>query len=210
MLFVPMLVVLLLGIIMWFLTRRHGGCLSVILLMIMGSALLLWADIPTINGGKSKDQIADKQWTVEPSGLSTLRDENPFAKAPRYLRFAPIVAVLPTTGNHLRYLWELPLQSTEDQMSKIIAYAGFTRNLMRQHLQHFTGDRTELYEYLLRHPELQEHLLRHPDPGLLLNNSEPTLLNVTKEVSPEVEIEVDDEKWEAVLEWLERLSEALG
>ena len=95
-------------------------------------------------------------------------------------------------------------------MSKIIAYAGFTRNLMRQHLQHFTGNRTELYEYLLRHPELQAHLLRHPDPGLLLNNSESTLLNVTKEVSPEAEVEVDDEKWEAVLEWLEWLSEALG
>ena len=82
MLFVPMLVVLLIGT--WLLTRRHGGCLSVIILMIMGSTLLLWADIPTINVGKSNDQIADKQWIVEPSDLSIVADENPFARAPRY------------------------------------------------------------------------------------------------------------------------------
>ena len=96
------------------------------------------------------------------------------------------------------------------KIATISAYAGFTRNLMRQHL---AGNRTELHEHLMRNPELHEYL-RHPElRNVFLRNHESTLLDAMKESSPpevevDLEVEVDvDEGWEAVLEWL---AEVLG
>ena len=102
-------------------------------------------------------------------------------------------------------------------MSKIAtiipAYAGFTRNLMRQHL---TGN-PSLHEHLLRNPELHNHLLRNPELRNVFLNNESTLLDAMKSSPPpevEVEVEVDveagDQEWETILEWLESLSEIIG
>ena len=96
-------------------------------------------------------------------------------------------------------------------MSKIAAYAGFTRNLMRQHL---TGNSPNLHEHLIRNPELHEYLMRTPElRNVFLKNNESTLLDAMKSSPPpevKVDIEADDQEWETILEWLERLSETLG
>ena len=89
------------------------------------------------------------------------------------------------------------------KIATISAYAGFTRNLMRQH---FSGN-TSLHEHLMRTPELRK---------IFLKNNELTLLDTMKSSpSPKVEVEVDieandDQEWETILEWLESLSEIIG